>query len=253
MYNSTVASYCKNCGEELDEGISEKESYTQKWSDGNAKTDADINNRSEDGTQIWATVEEPSEEAKQHLEKGLSKVGSKGFDEAIEDIDKATSLHPDYLEAWQEKGIINCLKGDFDEGIRCFEKVISINPNLFEGWFWKASAYHAKEEYDKVIRCLDKGLSIDPSYSKAWYSKGLAHREKGELKEAMRCLDKAIEKDQEHLDAWYMKGVIHRERGELKKAEVHLKRAHSIDPDDPRVESELAELEEEMDVVIESG
>jgi len=248
MYNSTVASYCKNCEEELDEeDRSQKEGYTQNWCDSCATDPSNTGSKNEQGTQVWATVEEPSEEAKQHLEKGLNKVGTEGFDEAIEEIDKATSLQLDYLEAWQEKGMINCLKGDFDEGNRCFEKVISINPNLFEGWFWKASAHHAKEEYTKVIRCLDKAISIDPSYSKAWYSKGLAHKERGEFKEAMRCLDKAIEKDQEHLDAWYMKGVIHRERGELIKAKDHLKTAHSIDPDDPRVGSELAEIEEEMD------
>jgi len=151
--NEPDTKYCKNCGNELDDGIQQGlNGGTQSWED---KDSGDT------GTQVWSD-QEPKEEAKEFLEKGDEYRNKGKYDEAIRYYEKAANIYPDYGKVWNNKGFAYDKKGKYDEAIKCYEKAISKDPEYVLAWNNKGWAYWYNGEHDEAERCFKKSLSIDP-------------------------------------------------------------------------------------------
>jgi len=85
---------------------------------------------------------------------------------AINCLNKAIKLDPEYAKAWQKKGAILNDRGRYKEAVKCFDKVISLKSRSAEAWNNKGIALEAlgrESEAEKAFaRAREMGGS-DPT------------------------------------------------------------------------------------------
>ena len=117
-----------------------------------------------------------------HKVKGLIEGGEGNYDEAIRYYNEAIKLHPDFAEAYYQRGDVHSLKHDFDSAIIDFTKVIELNPDFAEAYSHRGVFRSLKHDFNNAIAdyteaiLLDAGDAGDPAVH---YNCGrtLLHRE----------------------------------------------------------------------------
>ena len=140
------------------------------------------------------------------------------YKEALSYYNKAIELSPDYLDAWNEKGICLYCLNKYDDAIKAYEKALTINSEDSEIWNNKGLALYCKGEYKDAIKCYNKGLNINSQDADLWYNKGLALHIQQEYYIAAECYEKALEVDPSYYNAWNDKGNVFYEQGKYDKA-----------------------------------
>lgn len=59
------------------------------------------------------------------------------YDEAIENLDKALELEPNYVKAIAQKGSTLAVMGEYEEALKCLDRALELDPDNFEAWFNK--------------------------------------------------------------------------------------------------------------------
>jgi tetratricopeptide (TPR) repeat protein len=152
------------------------------------------------------------------------------FDEAIQAYDKAIEINPQYADAWSGKGYVLYGVGKNDEAIQAFDTAIEINPQDATAWNGKGSLLISQAKTDEAILAFDKATEINPQYALAWYNKAWAFRAQGKKEEAIQAYDKAIEINPQYAEAWRSKGDLLYEQGKPDEAIQALDKAIEIDP-----------------------
>jgi superkiller protein 3 len=126
---------------------------------------------------------------------------------AILAYDKAIINRPNFVEAWNNKGL--ALK-QWSNGQWSDESSID------------AAFAMAQGKYDEAIKSYDEHIKLSSNYASAWYGKGLVFKDKGNYTEALEYFEKALELNPEEAIAYYAKGIVLKLLGSFDEADVAL-------------------------------
>lgn len=102
---------------------------------------------------------------------------SKGqYDTAIQDLDRAIGLVPDFAVAFNDRGFAYESKGQFDRAIQDLDRAISLQPNLAIAYNNRGQAYMGKGQNDRAIQDFDRATSLQPELAIAFSSRGQDRR-----------------------------------------------------------------------------
>jgi tetratricopeptide (TPR) repeat protein len=109
---------------------------------------------------------------------------------AIEDLNQAIRINPNYSFAYNGRGLAYACKAQYDRAIRDFDQAIRlyqdqafaipINPNFAQALSNRGAAYAFKGQYDRAIGDYDQAIRIIPDFADAFYNRGLTKRAKGD-------------------------------------------------------------------------
>jgi len=116
----------------------------------------------------------------------------KHFDEAIESLNKAIKLKPDFQEAYYNLGITYGDKGEYDKAIEYLNKSLYLKPNDFDTYYHIGIAYLEKDNYDKAIEYLNKATQLKPDNIKTLEILGIAYAHIGNIDKSVEHFNKAI-------------------------------------------------------------
>ncbi|MEF8873801.1 MAG: tetratricopeptide repeat protein [Candidatus Thermoplasmatota archaeon] len=83
--------------------------------------------------------------------------------------------------------------GQYDEAINELEKATSLDPENVRVWTQKGDAHLAKREYSQARDCYERALLLDvaPEWI-YWYKKGFVYKEERKMKKAKDCFEKTL-------------------------------------------------------------
>lgn len=163
--------------------------------------------------------------------KGNNFIIVENYLKAIYEYDRATTINPDFADAWYNKSIALFKLGRYEDVIACCDRVISINPKASASLVQKASALGKLGRYEDAIKCCDIAIDIKPDFANAWYTKGVALFILGRNGEALACSDEAIAIKSDFAEAWYNKCAIFRALGRYEESIASCDEAIAIKPD----------------------
>ncbi|MBI5209606.1 MAG: tetratricopeptide repeat protein [Elusimicrobia bacterium] len=117
----------------------------------------------------------------------------KRYNRAIQDLDTAIKLKPDYVDAYQNRGILYGVLGQYDRAIQDDDKVILLQPNLAMPHNNRGFHYASLKQYDRAIRDFDKAIELDPRLALAFANRGFAYAGLRQYERAIKDYDKALE------------------------------------------------------------
>ncbi|MBO8430019.1 tetratricopeptide repeat protein [Spirochaetes bacterium] len=132
-------------------------------------------------------------------------------------------------------GINETNKGNFDEAIEALDKAIELKPDFALAYFSKAIAFHNKLELEEAYENYTKAIEINPKMIDAYFNLAqviLARKPAtdDDLKEALKNLEKAVELDEKFTDAYYYIGVIKKNLEDYKGAISALDKSIALEP-----------------------
>jgi adenylate cyclase len=130
-------------------------------------------------------------------------VTKEGFVQALEALEKAVEIDPDYAPAWAEIGSVyltRAIQNDkpetFDLARETFEKTLSIDPSLAEAWAGLSVIYSLHEwNFTKADELIQKALSIDGRNAQVLRRAAVLKHFTGKAEEAAALYETALTYD----------------------------------------------------------
>jgi len=150
--------------------------------------------------------------------------------EALELLNKAIELDPNYAAAYNNRGNAWHEIGDFDRSIDDFNKMLELDPIGFHGYLGRGNALADKGEHFRAIDDFNRCLKINPNLAEAYHNRGFTWLNLKEYDRAMADFNKALELNPQYSSAYIHRAIIWDEMGDYERSISDNTKAIQIDP-----------------------
>jgi len=162
--------------------------------------------------------------------------------EAIEHLQNALLIKPDYSEAHNNLGNSLARAGRIPEAIAQWEQAVRIKPDFVEAHGNLGNALKQAGKIEEAVGHYEQALRINPDLAGVHYNLGLALAREGKTQEAMEHYEQALRLKPDLAEAHYNLGVASMRLGKLTEAMGHWEQALRDRPDYPEAQNNLAWL-----------
>ncbi|MFN3556568.1 MAG: tetratricopeptide repeat protein [Bacteroidales bacterium] len=155
----------------------------------------------------------------------------KDFNNALETLDKLEELNAKDAKAIHLRGLTYGADDSLEEAIEDLEKATSLYDDPFEAYLDLGGAFLVQKDFVRAAQCFEKCINIDGKCNEAWTGKALVAWYNKELKAALEYLNIALKINPKHLLALLLKTEILLETGKKSDAEKEVKKILAIQPD----------------------
>ncbi len=74
----------------------------------------------------------------------------------------ATTLRPEYAEAWYNRGVALGALGRYAEAVASYDRVIAIDPGDADAWYSRGQALRCLGRQEEADVSQDKAVALDP-------------------------------------------------------------------------------------------
>lgn len=178
-----------------------------------------------------------SSEALLWYRKGLAAAAEDNFEYAVVCFDRVSELHPDFSEAWFERGLALERWGYYVQAISSFDHALSQFPpkeSASQIWHERGNALqYGLGKYAEAIACYDQALSLNPTNELALQNRGNALLYGlSRAEDAIAYYDQTLSLNPENYVAWRNRGNAMLELRRYEQAIACYDRALAINPED---------------------
>ena len=156
------------------------------------------------------------------------------FDLALDDYIQACRLNPEHQNALLEMGVIFERRDKLLESLDCFSKVVELNGDHLLGLLNKVNLLRRLKRFDQAIIEVNKLIELFPSYSLAYSMIAMILSDQNQFDLALELSDQAIALGgtQGELGQLYsQRGIIYRGLWQLEESAKALRKAVELSPD----------------------
>jgi tetratricopeptide (TPR) repeat protein len=95
--------------------------------------------------------------------------------QAIEHLQRAAEIYPEYVDAWSNLGALHQLNGDRQEAVRCLTRAAEIDPGNYSTWLNLAVSRISQQQFKLALSAALKAQSLRPGEALANFYLGLCH------------------------------------------------------------------------------
>ena len=163
--------------------------------------------------------------------------------EAIEPLQVAVDIAPNYADAWYNLGYALLRLGKLDEGIAATRRLLELEPDNVMACNNMGIAYLLRGDYTEAVASLEKAVRLEPEYETAWNNLGVALKNIGDLKGAKEKFSRAVAIQPGYAEAYNNIGLTLKEMGDPAGAAEQFRRALEVAPDYDGAARNLDELQ----------
>jgi tetratricopeptide (TPR) repeat protein len=101
--------------------------------------------------------------ARKLFDKALSAFQAAHLDDALNLVQKAIGLYPDYAEALTLRGVMNLQRGNTEKAEPDLQKAVELDYSDSRSFVALAALYNTEGKYDNALLILDRGMSVHPN------------------------------------------------------------------------------------------
>ncbi len=179
-----------------------------------------------------------------NLPHDYSRRGSVHFElwdpwKAIEDLDMAVSLAPDWPSPHNDLAASYKRLGKNEEAIEEYTKALNLKPDFAFAMSNRGSLYMKLGRVDLAFRDLNRAIEIGPPHQVLYWKRANAYASKGDCDRAILDYDQAIRLDAAYAKAYYRRGLCHQTKGDSQRALKDFKKAYTLMPDHPNIRNKM--------------
>jgi tetratricopeptide (TPR) repeat protein len=165
-----------------------------------------------------------------HNNRGLAYNRSRQYERAIQDLNEAIRLDPNYAPAFHNRGLAFQQNGEYNDALADYDRAIQLGLKNAETFNNRGTIYASRGEYERAIADYDQAIRLDPKDAKNVYNRGFTYRVKGQYDRAIQDYDQAIRLNPNLAVAWLERGTVYLEKGEYDRAIQDFNEAIRLDP-----------------------
>ncbi len=128
---------------------------------------------------------------------------------AIEYLNNAIKLKPDYVEAYVSRGLAYFNLGQYQRATEDYNKAISLKPDNADAYYNRGTAYRHLGKHRLAIEDYNEALRLKPDNPYAYYNRGAAYDDLGKYLRAMEDYNEAIRLKSDYIEAYNNRGVTY--------------------------------------------
>lgn len=113
---------------------------------------------------------------------------------ALDDLEKSTSIRPDYVQSWVKKASVHMELSDKEEALRDFEKAIEANPNDPDIYYHRGQVHFILGDYDAAIKDYKKSTELDDTFIFSQVQHAVAQYKLGKVPLSTRAFESLLKK-----------------------------------------------------------
>jgi serine/threonine protein kinase len=137
---------------------------------------------------------------------------------AIADYTQAIKINPNYAKAYHNRGNVRSDLGDKQAAIADYTQAIKINPNYIIAYNGRGIARSDLGDKQAAIADYTQAIKINPNYSEAYNNRGIARSDLGDKQAAITDYTQAIKINPNYARAYYNRGVDYSNLGDKQAA-----------------------------------
>ena len=166
-----------------------------------------------------------------YVKNGLDYAAKGDFDKAIQNLNKAVELNPQYSLAYYNRAYVYSEIGKIDNALSDYSKAIECNPKDALAYSNRGKLLFDKyNKLDQAMSDFNKAIEIEPGNGKFYYNRGLLYDVQGNSEAALKDYTKAIELIPSYSDAYNNRGGVYTAQGDLDKAISDYNKSIALDP-----------------------
>ncbi len=163
-------------------------------------------------------------------DRGVVRSALGNFSEGITDFEQALKVDSQYPIAYVNLGIAHLNSNDYQQAITNFDRALQINSNLADAYLNRGKAYFYLGKKEKAIADYDQALNINSNYAQAYDSRAIARFRLGDKQGAIKDFSRTLQLNPQNATAYYNRGVARSRLGDDKGAISDYDRALKINP-----------------------
>lgn len=130
---------------------------------------------------------------------GKLEAEKENYDEALNYVEQAIKLNPDYYNYWLEKGNYNRLKGAGNAALEAYTKAIEVKGDYFLTYVYRGAVYERMERFDEALADYKLAVKYNPQYQYGFESIGSLSWRAGNWKDCREAYEKIAAVDSENI------------------------------------------------------
>jgi tetratricopeptide (TPR) repeat protein len=160
--------------------------------------------------------------------KGNQKYQDKDFQGAIADYTEAIRLNPNFVEAYDNRGLAREKLKDLDGAINDYTQAIKINPNDAYAYFFRGSVRKELKDFKGAINDYTQGIKINPNFAQAYVLRGIVRDELKDFQGAINDYTQGIKINPNYAEAYGIRGFARYQLGDKQGAINDLQKAAEL-------------------------
>lgn len=198
-------------------------------------------------TAAFASVEpqpEASDAEREAIENYNRAVAAGSFQQKLIFYNRATTLRPDFFEAWFNLGVTYAAEGRFADAEGAYKQARALRPESVESLRNLGRVLLQQEKLADVEECFRRAVELAPQDPGAHNDLGEVYRRQNRLEEARQCFQKALQIQPNYAPARYNLGLTFAGMGRWTEAAFSFRSYLRLAPDAPDAEEVKGWLEE---------
>jgi tetratricopeptide (TPR) repeat protein len=202
-----------------------------------------------EGSSISVTTLQAPKDARKAYDKARDALRKDKPADAQKDLEKATSLYPQFAAAWYDLGVLQEKNNNTAEARKCYSQAIAADPKFVSPYLPLAVLSGADKNWQEMADTTARLIKLDPvDFPEAYYYNAAANYNLSKIDAAELSAREALKLDTAHRfpKVEHILGLILYQKNDYAGAAEQM-RKYLIDapnaPDAPQVKTQLAELE----------
>ncbi len=111
---------------------------------------------------------------------------------AMEYVEQALALDPQYAIAWGIKGDILFQVKQFEKAIAAYHRATDLNPQDEQAWYNQGMTWFKLRKFEQALASFEQALSLEPSLHSAWKNKAISLLNLARYQECLDACDRAL-------------------------------------------------------------
>lgn len=159
-------------------------------------------------TDLTAKILASPDKPELYAQRAAAYLEQDGYDEAIDDLDKALSIDSTNLLYLHTLADVYMDYFKSNKALKTMERAVELQPNNI-GSLLKIGEYQLiLKKHNRALITIDRILKIDNLNAEAFYLTGRVFEDQGEMDKAIRSYEKAVEYDPELTEVWVKIGAL---------------------------------------------
>ena len=137
---------------------------------------------------------------------------------AIEYLNEAIHLQPDYAEAYNNRGNAYTNPGQHQRAIQDFNEAIRLKPDFAYAYGNRGNAYKSLGQHQRAIQDYDTVIRLEPDDAGAYNNRGIAYTNLGQKQRAIQDYNEAIRLKPDYAMAHNNRGDAAFDLGQFQRA-----------------------------------
>lgn len=149
----------------------------------------------------------------------------------IADYSEAIRLHPNYVDAYINRGIARRTTGDVEGAIEDSTEAIRIDPTQAIAYRNRAYARDLRGEFQAAIEDYSEAIRLEPDETMPYQNRGADYLELGDLQSAIRDFSEALRLSPDDAENYYNRGEAQFVLGLYDEALKDFERSYTLKPE----------------------